>query len=287
MGLPPGLEFRTKGQLGIDIVVAALADGVRLDFVCGHEVYGSCTELRQHLEDHGQAHVLRVPSSFTVALARGVTLTCAQAVARLLADDRRWEVRSAGKGSKGQRWYAWAQVAAASPRHCLLIRRHLRTGELAYHYCFVPEGQPAGMARLIRAAGLRWPVEEGFEFGKDHLGLDQSQVRLYHAIARHTILVMAAPAICAVTAALLRQQTDTQAPPPTRPGQDPPEDPGTIALTVPEVRRLIAATAPGPSPGDVIWWSAWTRRHQARARWHHQRTRLERDQEITMNPLAR
>ncbi len=39
-----------------------------------------------------------------------------------------------------------------------------RTGELAYHYCYVPEGQPAGMTRLIRAAGLRWPVEEGFQF---------------------------------------------------------------------------------------------------------------------------
>ena len=51
--------------------------------------------------------------------------------------------------------------------------------------------------RLVRAAGLRWPVEEGFEFGKDCFGLDQSQVRLYHAIARHTVLVMAALAICA------------------------------------------------------------------------------------------
>ena len=57
------------------------------------------------------------------------------------------------------------------------------------------------MARLIRAAGLRWPVEEDFEFSKDCFGLDQSQVRLYHAIARHTVLVMAALAIYAITAA--------------------------------------------------------------------------------------
>ena len=48
------------------------------------------------------------------------------------------------------------------------------------------------MTRLIRAAGLRWPVEEDFEFGKDCFGLDQSQVRLYTAIARHAVLVMAA-----------------------------------------------------------------------------------------------
>ena len=66
-----------------------------------------------------------------------------------------------------------------------------------------PEGQLLTKTRLIRAAGLRWPAEEDFGFGKDCFGLDQSQVRLYTAIARHTVLVMAALAICAVTAALL------------------------------------------------------------------------------------
>ena len=30
-----------------------------------------------------------------------------------LKDKRRWEVRSAGKGSKGERWYAWAWIATA------------------------------------------------------------------------------------------------------------------------------------------------------------------------------
>ena len=201
MGLPLDLVFRTKGQLAIDIFTEALTDGIRLDFVCGDEVYGACTELREFLEEHGQGYVLRVPSTFRLTLARGVTMTCAQAVARLLHDALRWEVRSAGPGSKGQRWYAWALLATASPRHHLLIRRHLGSGELAFHYCFVPEGQRVSMARLIRAAGLRWPVEENFEFGKDCFGLDQSQVRLYTAIARHTVLVMAALAICAVTAA--------------------------------------------------------------------------------------
>jgi hypothetical protein len=32
--------------------------------VCGDEVYGACTGLRDYLEDHDQAYVLRVPSSF-------------------------------------------------------------------------------------------------------------------------------------------------------------------------------------------------------------------------------
>jgi hypothetical protein len=30
-------------------------------------------------------------------------------------------------------------------------------------------------------------------------------------------------------------------------------------------------------PPHIIHWDAWTRRHQARARWFHQRARLQRD----------
>jgi SRSO17 transposase len=280
MGLPGDLVFRTKGQLAIDLLTEAFADGIGLDFVCGDEVYGSCTELRGYLEARGQGYVLRVPSNFHLTLARGVKLSCKQAAARLLlASARGWEVRSAGKGSKGARWYAWAWLATTSPRHYLLIRRHRITGELAFHYCHVPEGQPLSLSRLIRAAGLRWPAEESFEFGKGCFGLDQSQVRRYTAIARHTVLVMASLAICAVTAALLRRRTGTQAPAPTRPDQPPPADPGMIPLTVPETGRLL--THP-PPPGAAGHWLDWRRRHQARSAWHHQRTRLARNDEISL-----
>jgi SRSO17 transposase len=281
MGLPLDLEFRTKGQLAIDICSAAYADGIRFDFACGDEVYGSCTQLREFFETRDQAYVLRVPSNFTLTLAAGTKLTCAQAASQLLKDKRHWEVRSAGHGSKGERWYAWAWIATASPRHQLLVRRHLRTGDLAFHYCWVPDGQVLTKARLIRAAGLRWPVEEDFAFSKDCFGLDQCQARLYTAIARHAVLVMAALAICAITAAQLKDRTDTQAPPPVRPGQPPPAEPGMIPLTVPEIKRLLAALTTRPlPPWHVIRWDAWTRRHQARARWFHTRARLARDAEL-------
>lgn len=96
-------------------------------------------------------------------------------------------------------------------------------------------------ARLIRGAGLRWPAEEDFEVSKDCFGLDQCQARLYTAIARHLILVMAALAVCAVTAVLLRARTGTQAPPPGSPGQPPPADPGPVPLSVPEIKCITAA----------------------------------------------
>ncbi len=277
-GLPLDLEFRTKGQLAIGICADCYADGLKFDFICGDEVYGGCTRLREYLGGERQAYVLRVASSFMITLAPGTKVTCAEAVKRLVKDKRRWEVRSAGRGSKGGRWYAWAWIATASPRHHLLVRRHLATGELAFHYCYVPEGQPLAKTRLIRAAGMRWPAEEDFEFGKDCFGLDQCQARLYSAILRHIVLVMAALAICAVAAAQLRDRTDAQPPPPVTPDQAPPPDPGMIPLTVPEIKRLLAAGLQRPHPrGHHERWLAWRRRHQARSRWFHQRTRLARE----------
>jgi hypothetical protein len=276
-GLPLDLRFRTKGQLAIDVLDGAYADGLAFDFICGDEVYGSCTQLRGFPEARGQAYVLRVASSFRVTLAAGVTATCADAVKKLLKGKQGWEVRAAGKGSKGERWYAWAWLGTASPRHSLLVRRHLRTGELAFHYCFVPHGQAASKAWLIRAAGLRWPVEECFELGKSCFGLDQCQARLYTAILRHIVLVMAVLAICAVTAAQLRDRNGTQIPPPAGPGDKPPADPGLVPLTVREVKRLLAAALHRPHPpGHAARWLQWRRRHQARSRWFHQRARLAR-----------
>jgi SRSO17 transposase len=276
-GLPLDLVFRTKGQLAIDLMADAFAGLARFDFITGDEVYGGCTELREYLESEGQAYVLRVASSFVVTLATGTKTSCADAVKTLLNNNKRWEVRSAGAGSKGERWYAWAWLAAAPGQHTLLVRRHLRTGELAFHWCFVPAGQLMTKARLIRAAGLRWPVEEGFEFSKDYFGLDQCQARLFTAIRRHLVLVMAALAICAVAAAQLTRRTDSQAPPPVTPGQPPPADPGLIPLTVREVKRLLAAALePAKPPGHAAHWLQWRRRHQARSRWFHKLARLAR-----------
>ena len=236
MALPPGLKFAAKGQLAASTCADARVGGVKAGFIRGDEVHGNCTELRQEPEAAGQAHVPRVPSDFTLTMATGVKLTCAGAVA-WLGDQLRREARSAGKGSRGQRLHARARIATASPRRSLLIRRHLRTGGLACHYCFVPGGQPGAMTRLIRAAGLRWPAGEDFELARDGFGLDQSQVRLYYAITRHTILVMTALAICAVTTALLRTRAGDQPPEPGRPGQAPPPGRWLIPLTVPGPHR--------------------------------------------------
>jgi hypothetical protein len=43
------------------------------------------------------------------------------------------------------------------------VRRHTRTGELAFYRCYSPELVP--LRELVRVAGRRWAVEESFQAG--------------------------------------------------------------------------------------------------------------------------
>jgi hypothetical protein len=172
-------------------------------------------------------------------------------------------------------------VATASAHHFLLIRKHLLSGELAYHYCYVPPGRPVTLMILVRVACLRWPVEEGFEFGKDHFGLDHSQVRLYTALLRHVVLTIAALAVCAVTAAQAKARTSAMVLP-VGPDDQPPTDPGLITLTVAEIKRLFILVTRRLQPEvHHLHWIWWRRRHQARAKWFHHRARLRRQPATT------
>jgi hypothetical protein len=40
----------------------------------------------------------------------------------------------------------------AEPVDTLLVRKHLVTGELAYHYCYIPPGRPVTLMSLVRVA---------------------------------------------------------------------------------------------------------------------------------------
>jgi SRSO17 transposase len=275
-GIPKDLTFKTKPQLAAEIVKELIAEGRCPPWVTGDEVYGRDAKLRQVLEDQATGYALKIPCSFRVTLPTGQKVRTDHAARMVPASA--WQTTSAGHGSKGERDYGWAWLATASPRHHLLIRRHLTNhADLAYFLCHVPAGRACSFTTLIRVAGRRWPVEEDFRLGKTDFGLADSQVRRYTAITRHLALAMAALAVCAVTAALTRQRTSLLARPPTSPDQPPPSDPGLIPLTVAEIKRVYnLITRTWQAIRHYLHWSWWRRRHQARARWFHQRARLRR-----------
>jgi SRSO17 transposase len=273
MGIPANLTFKTKPELGADLLTDCLDAGVAVPWCTGDAVYGRDRGLREGCERRGVGYVLEVPCSFRVSLNSRTTLRADATLKHL--DPRSWQVASCGPGSKGERRYAWAWLSTASARHFLLIRRSLTNpAELAYFYCYIPPQVPVIFGVLVAIAGRRWTIEEDHEFGKDQFGFDQSQVRLHTPIMRHITLVTAALAVCAVTTAAAR--IDAPLPPtPTSPTEPPPPDPGLIPLTVVEIKRLFnLATRTWRDIGHHLHWSQWRRRHQARARWYHHRTRL-------------
>jgi hypothetical protein len=143
-------------------------------------------------------------------------------------------------------------------QHWLLIRRSRTTGELAFYRCYLP--CPVPLATLVRVAGQRWRIEEAFQASKGLCGLDQHQVRRWRSWYRWTTLAMLALAFLVVLTVTERARHLAPA--------------GLIGLTCNELQHLYTALLVQPL-GDVnhrLRWSAWRRRHQARARTcHHQR----------------
>ena len=168
------------------------------------------------------------------------------------------------------------------------------------------------MTYFITIAGRRWPAEETFKTGKDVLGWDQSQVRTWDGICRHTALtalaqlrqtgirnalggstglapagaVPAAGGYAAPDDGDDNNDADLQiplgdAPVPVRGGQPCPPRLGPIKLSVAETARLTRLAAQAAAGlitrarlAFTLRWSARRRCHQATARWHHHSARL-------------
>jgi len=79
-----------------------------------------------------------------------------------------WIACSAGHGAKGRRLCDWTRIELASPAtsgmaRWLLLRRRT-DGELAFYACYGLAATP--LVGLVRVAGTRWAVEEGFQQAK-------------------------------------------------------------------------------------------------------------------------
>ncbi len=183
-GIPDGLGRKTKPLLAMDQLERLLKAGLPARWAAFDEVYGRSSALRGACETAGLPYVAVIPRDFRITLPSGAVIRAEGAVR-----DAVFERRSCGNGSKGPRYADWALIATSSPRHFLLIRRLIsRPGDLAFCLCWAPEDQPATMTFFVTIAGKRWPCEETFKTGKDVLGWDQSQVRTWDALCRHTAL---------------------------------------------------------------------------------------------------
>jgi SRSO17 transposase len=206
-GISDDVPFATKGELAQQMLARAFAAGIPAQWIAGDTVYGY-DEVRLWLDEQQKNYVLAVPEPHLIWVAG--THQPVGYVAALLPESV-WTMLSAGEGSKGARLYEWAwlqlpdQANETQRARWLLIRRSLTDPRKRAYY------RVAGPAHLqlpdlVRIAGSRWKIEEGFEEAKGEVGLDQYEVRSYRAWYRFVTLALLAHALLAV----VRAQTNLQ-----------------------------------------------------------------------------
>ncbi len=193
-GIPAAVQFATKGQLAQLMLERAFAADVPAAWVVGDTIYGS-DELRRWLDEQERRYVLAVPCTY------GIWTEGQQVAAETLVmqvPEEAWVRLSAGDGSQGPRLYDWVCLRLPYEHrlgwaHWLLVRRSISDPtERAYYRVSAPSN--TGIPTMVRVAGMRWKIEEGFEQAKSEVGLDQYEVRQWMAWYRHITLALLAHA---------------------------------------------------------------------------------------------
>ena len=290
-GIGEDTEFATKPQLAQRMIGRAIRAGLPFTWFTADEVYGGNGPLRDWLEKNKVSYVLAVACDHRVPAGAGRMIRADQLAAKVPA--RGWQRLSCGPGSKGERLYDWALCRAGRGRQ-LLVRRSLTSGERAYYLCWSPR-HPT-MAALVMAAGARWAVEKRSRRPRTRprwttirpastsRGTGTSPWRCAPRPGWPSAPVAGprpqrAPAAGPVTATGPERGLPAcgQLSPPRPDNRGNPVTSGQeCRLTVNEIRRLHAILCrPAHPVSHHLRWSAWRRRHQARARHcHYQRRRL-------------
>lgn len=220
-GIPASLTFATRPAQVIAMIERAVQAGLRFGWFTADEEFGQNPGLREYLEDAGPAYVMAIPKTTEFTDTASDTVMVNNLAQRL--PPNAWQRRACGIGTKGYRVYDWAVIDSAHPDHQYMIRRSIDDGELAFYHCYNPRREPVG--ELVRVAGTRWPIEECFQTGKGNIGLDNYQVRLYHAWYRHITLAMLAQTFLAVLARRHRAKKGDPHPAETPPNPTPTRTP--------------------------------------------------------------
>jgi SRSO17 transposase len=177
-GVPDQAGFTTRWELAAEMISTAVDAGTPARWVAADEAYGNSAIFRSRLRGLRLGYVLAISRDHLIPLDGGKARRRADQVAAALPATA-GQRRSAGPGSKGPRFSDWAWLDEVTTdhdpddggQHSLLIRRNDTTGELAFYRCW--SAHPVALAHLVRVAGLRWTVEEGFQAAKGQVGLDQ------------------------------------------------------------------------------------------------------------------
>lgn len=259
-GVPSDLSYRTKPEIGLELVRAALKRNEQLEepllfqWVAADALYGDSPTFRDGVTALNKWYFTEIKATSLVWLnrpevylppwkgrgRRPTRLRLSEpspkprAVAAIAAQipARAWSRATIKEGSKGPLVceFAFLQVVECraglpGPELWLVIRRNLdNPTELKFYFSNAPADTP--LLELVRLSGLRWPIEIIFEESKGELGFDHYETRSWLGWHHHMWLVSLAHHFLVH----LRLKFKVKAP----------------ALTLYQVRLLLTSVLPKP-----------------------------------------
>lgn len=217
-GVPAGVIFRTKPELALAMVAAAVAEGVPFRWVGGDSIYGNSPTFVQGVRALGKWYVVDTSADARVWTEEPVVVPAGgkssrgwrlrqprvttkpervdAVVASLPASA--WRQVVVAEGSQGPRVYEYAALwvwfseeGLPSGRERLLVRRSLsQEPELKYHRSNAPA--EIGLEKLAAVRAQRWSIEQDIQAGKGECGLDEYETRGWVGWHHHTALSMLA-----------------------------------------------------------------------------------------------
>ena len=213
-GVPEGVVFRSKPELGLEMVQTSITEQIPFGWVGGDSVYGDSPTFVQGVRELGKLYVLDTSSDARVWLskprmrktsqsgrrrrrAKAVSkpITVVEAIAKLAKSD--FKRVTVCEGSQGPLVYEYAEMTVwfseegspADQPERLLARRSLgQEPELKYHRSNAPAEIP--LKRLAQQRSCRWTIEQDFQVCKGEAGLDEYETRGWIGWHHHTALSM-------------------------------------------------------------------------------------------------
>jgi SRSO17 transposase len=219
-GVPDDIQFKTKGQIARDHIIAALAQGLPRGIVLGDAGYGDDTDFRDWLIAKELDYALAVKSGTTVwwgkhrpakaplpsnrgrRRTRLVRDTHHQPIpvaelARALPP-KSWQQISWREGTNGTLSSRFARVRAraahdnqARAEEWLLIEWPEAEAEPT-HYWLSTLPKKLAFKKLVRHAKARWRIERDYQELKSELGLSHYEGRNWRGFHHHATLCITA-----------------------------------------------------------------------------------------------
>jgi SRSO17 transposase len=252
-GVPEGLEFKTKPEIGLELLKSAIQRGnLPFFWVAADALYGDSPTFRDGVAATGKPYFTaikdntliwcsppkvhvpkwsghgRQPTRLRLSDTRKHPIPVKDLLKKIQKQD--WTQAVIKEGSKGPIVCDFAFLRVTESRGglpaaelWLIIRRNLDDpSEIKYFFSTAPLNTP--LNEFVRISGMRWPIETIFEESKGEVGMDHYEMRSWLGWHHHMLLVSLAHHFLV----RLRIQFQEQAP----------------ALTIYQVRILLCSVLP-------------------------------------------